>query len=178
MDLDKLKFTKLENEIIECLFRNPTTTFNGKELAIKLKVSQTAIAKSTKRLATLGLLVLKKKILLSINLERENKEIFNLKRVFNLKEMYCSGIVKYLYEVFLSSTITLFGSYSYGEDTEESDIDIAIIGYNKKPLDLKKFENRLQRRVQVHFFENIGEINENLKNSLINGIVLAGAITL
>ena len=178
MDLNKLKFTKLEEDIIEFLFRNPTTTFNGKELAIKLKVSQTAINKSVRRLTKIELLELKKNVLLSIRLNREDKDIFNLKKIFNLKEIYSSRIIEYLSEEFPSSTIILFGSYSNGYDTEESDIDICLIGYNQKSLNLKVFEKRLQRNVQVHFFKDINHADKNLKENLINGIVLAGAITL
>lgn len=178
MDWNKLKFTKLENELIEFLFRNPTTVFNGKELAIKLKVSQTAIAKSVRNLTKLGLLNMEKKILLSIKLNRENKDIFTLKRIFNFKEMYISGLVQHLSSEFPGSAIVLFGSYSYGEDTEESDIDIALIGYKDRSIDLQSFDSRLQRKTQIHFFKDNKDIHKNLKENIINGIVLYGAVKL
>mgnify|MGYP001565453809 CR=1 FL=1 len=176
MDWNKLKFTKLENNILEFLFRNPTLNFNGKELANKLKVSQTAIANSIKKLAKIGLINVEKKILLSIKLNRENRSIFTLKRIFNFKEMYSSGLIKALSAKFPGSSIVLFGSYSYGEDTEDSDIDVAVIGYNEKSIDLKMFEERLQRKVHLHFFNK--DIPKNLKENIINGIILDGAIKL
>ena len=178
MDWNKLKFTKLENEIIEFLFRNPTSIFNGKELANSLNVSQTAIAKSVKNLSKLELLIVEKKIILSIKLNRMNKEIFTLKKIFNLKEMYSTGLVSNLSDVFAGATIVLFGSYSHGEDTEGSDIDIAIIGYGEKKLDLERFEKKLERKIQLHFFKKDNEIHKNLKENIINGIILEGAVKL
>ena len=176
MDWNKLKFTKLENEILEFLFRNPTKNFNAKELAINLKVSQTAIAKSVRRLAKTGLLNVEKNILLSIKLNREEKEIFTLKKLFNLKEMYSSGLVKVLAEELPGVAVVLFGSYSYGEDTEESDIDLAIIGYKEREIDMKRFEDKLKRRIQLHFFKKTDEIHKNLRENIFNGVVLEGAI--
>ena len=178
MDLNKLKFTKLENEVIEFLFKNPTTSFNGKELANKLKVSPTAIAKSVRNLAKLELVTLEKKILLSIQLNRDKEEIFDLKRISNLKSLYTSGLAYSLDEKLPGAVILVFGSYSSGEDTEESDIDIAIIGTKEKPINISKFENKLQRKIQLHFFKKLDIIENDLKESIINGITLKGAIQL
>lgn len=178
MDWNKLKFTRLDNEIMEFLFRNPTTIFMGKEIADKIKVSQTAIAKSIDRLSKVGLVNRKKKILLSISMNRDDKDLFDLKRVYNLKSIYSSGLINNLSRNFPGSTIVLFGSYSSGEDTEESDIDLAIIGYKEKKTDLIKFENKLQRKIQLHFLDDIEEINKNLRESIINGITLKGSIVI
>ncbi len=178
MDWDKLKFTKLENEIMEFLFRNPTTSFMGKEIANKVKVSQTAVAKSVNRLSKIGLVTREKKILLSIRLNRDDKDIFELKRVYNLKNIYSCELLGKLSKNLPGSTIILFGSYSFGEDTEESDIDMAIIGYNDKKMDLTLFENKLQRKIQLHFFSDLKKIEKNLRESIINGITLKGSITI
>jgi len=178
MDWNKLRFTKLDNDIIEFLFRNPTTSFMGKEIADKIKVSQTAVAKSINRLSKIGLVTREKKILLSIKLNRDDRDIFDLKRVYNLKSMYSSGLMKRLSGDLPGSTIILFGSYSIGEDTEESDIDLAIIGYNGIKIDLINFENKLQRKIQIHFFNDLKKIDKNLKESIINGITLKGSITI
>ncbi len=178
MDWNKLKLTKLDNEIMEFLFRNPTTAFMGKEIANKVKFSQTAVAKSIYRLSKIGLVIREKKILLSIKLNRDDKDLFELKKIYNLKSIYSSGLMNKLSKDLPGSAIILFGSYSSGEDTEESDIDIAIIGYNKRKMDLGKFENKLQRKIQLHFFNDLGKIDKNLRESIINGITLKGSITI
>src|SRR3989338_586240 len=107
MDWNKLKFTKLDNDIIEFLFRNPTTSFMGKEIANKVKVSQTAVAKSISRLSKIGLVIREKKILLSIRLNRDDKDIFELKRIYNLKSVYSSWLMNRLSKDFPGSTIVL-----------------------------------------------------------------------
>lgn len=178
MDWNKLKFTKLEQGILDFLFRNPTTSFNGKELAKSLNVSQTAISKASRRLVKLELIKLDKKIQLSIKLNRENKKTFILKRITNLKELYVSGLISILEKKFPGVTIILFGSYSYGEDTEESDIDIAIIGYKEKNIDLVQIEKYFQKELRLHFFKDFNSIPKNLKENIFNGITLKGAIKL
>jgi len=69
--------------------------------------------------------------------------------------LYESSLKEYLSEKFPGSLIILFGSYAYGEDTISSDIDIAIIGYKKKEIDLKKFEGFLKRKIRLNFYEDI-----------------------
>lgn len=178
MDWNKLKFTKKEEDLMEFLFTHPTTSFNGKELAQKLRVSQTTIAKRARRLSKLGLLTLDKKILLSIKLNREDKDIFVLKRIYNLKRLYASGVVKALSADIPGITLILFGSYSYGEDTEDSDIDLALVGEKEKLLDITQFEKILGKKLSLHFYDSFASINKHLRNSIINGIVLNGAIKL
>ena len=176
MDWDKLKFTKLDNEIIEFLFRNPTTSFMGKEIADKVKFSQTAVAKSIERLSKMGIVIREKKIVLSIKLNRDDKDLFYLKRIYNLKSIYSSGLMNKLSKELPGSTIILFGSYSSGEDTEESDIDLAAVGYIEKKIDLVKFENKLQRKIEISFFNDLKKIDKNLKESILNGIILKGSV--
>ena len=72
--------------------------------------------------------------------------------------------------------VILFGSYSYGEDTIKSDIDIAIIGSKKKDIDLTRFYKMLERPVVLNFYDDLKEINKNLRSNIISGIVLAGVV--
>ncbi len=178
MDWSKVKFTRLQDRIMDFLFKNPTTSFMGKEIADKLKVSKTAVSKAIDNLVKSRLVVVEKRVILSIKLNRENKELFELKRIYNLRNIYSNKLVEKLSADFPGSSLVLFGSYSFGDDTEESDIDLAIIGYGPKKLELSKFENNFQRKIQLHFFNDFKKIDKNLKESIINGIVLKGAIQL
>ena len=72
----------------------------------------------------------------------------------------------------------LFGSYSRGEDIIKSDIDIAIIGTKGKKIDIEKFEKILKKEVRINFYENWKGIHKDLKNNILNGIVLAGGVDL
>ena len=76
---------------------------------------------------------------------------------------------------FSNPTIILFGSFSRGEDIEESDIDIYIETHSKKKISLKKFESSLNRNIQLFKHKSIHQIrNKDLANNIINGIVLSG----
>ena len=112
-----------------------------------------------------------------IRLNMNSSEVIKLKRIENLKEIYHYKLIDFLEEKLPGTTIVLFGSYSYGEDNEKSDIDLAIIGSNQKQIDLRKFEKELNREISLNFFEDF-KINKNLKSNIINGITLSGLIEL
>lgn len=181
MDRYKQKFTKLQQAVLNGLFAKPELAFTGRALANALGVSPTAIAKSLKGLEKGGLVKVEKDMgsgRLAIKLNRDNSRVFHLKRAENLKAVYESGLVDYLGDSSPAATIVLFGSYSFGEDSSTSDIDIAVIGSKEKDLDMGKFGKFLQREVRLNFYESLAGINKNLKENIINGIVLKGAIRL
>jgi predicted nucleotidyltransferase len=67
----------------------------------------------------------------------------------------------------------LFGSTALGEDVRESDIDLCVISGDKK-LELAKFEGLLSRKINIIFRKDFGKISKELKNNIINGIILKG----
>ncbi len=181
MDRYKLKFTILQHEILRFLFVKSGASFTERALARQLKVSPTAVSNSLPALEKEGLIKVtkdKESGRLSIRLNKENPKAFFLKRVENLRAVYESGISEYLSERFPGSTIILFGSYSFGEDTADSDIDIAVIGAKRKDVDTEKFEKLLERHISLNFYNSLNEINKNLKENILNGIVLSGGIKL
>ena len=180
MDMYKLKFTKLQNEIFR-LFCIKMISLNQRGVARMLKVSPTAIAKSIKGLEKYGLIKTEKSKtmnLISIQFNGDNPQAIALKRVENLKLIYESGLVGFLEETFPGCTIILFGSYSLGEDTEKSDIDVAIIGSKQKQINLIKFDQSLERTISINNYEDMSEIDKNLKSNILNGITLSGVIEL
>lgn len=181
VELLKLELTRLQGEILEFLFANAGKSFNQRNLAKELRVSSTAIAKSLKTLEEEGLIVKSKDSstkIISIGLNRDKPLTIQLKRAENLKSIYESGLFQYLEENLLGSTIILFGSYSFGEDTVSSDIDIAIIGRKEKELNMKKFERIFGKKIILQFYSSFGEIHKNLQENILRGIVLSGGIEL
>lgn len=166
---------------MEFLFENAGKSFNQRNLAKELIVSSTAIAKSLKTLEKERLILLGKDPstkIISISLNRDNSRIIQLKRAYNLKAIYESGLFEFLDQKFIGATIILFGSYSFGEDTVNSDIDIAIVGKKEQDLELKAYEKTLNRKINFQFYPNLKEIHKNLKENLLNGIILKGGIEL
>ena len=95
----------------------------------------------------------------------------------NLFILYDSGVIEFLKNKIMPNSIVLFGSFSRGEDLEESDIDL-FIESEIKVIDLKKFEKKLKRKINLNFNSNINNLKKPFLNNLINGIVLYGGISL
>lgn len=181
VDIYKLKFTILQLEIMRFLFVKAGASFNARALSIPLDVSQTAIAKSLPLLEKEGLVKIEKEResgRWSIMLNRDNPQVIGLKRAENLQMLYESGIVSFLEDELPGAAIILFGSYSRGDDTVKSDIDIAVIGRKEKKLDLAPFEAMLERKINPNFYPSFREIHKDLRENLFNGIVLVGGIGL
>lgn len=182
INMYKSELTNLQQGILNFLFANPTKEFNMLRLSQVLGVSQPAIKKAMPFLAKKDYIKLskdKESKRYAIFLNRDNPEIIYMKRVKNLDNIYSSGLVKFLFELFPGSTIILFGSYSFGEDTEKSDVDIAVIGSEEKELNLAIYEKAFGRVISINFFNSFREIKDNnLKNNILNGIVLSGSVKL
>jgi predicted nucleotidyltransferase len=174
VNISKIPYSTLQQEILRilCIKAN----LNQHQLAKYLNVTQAGIIKALPKL--------KEDNLITANQDRETKRwTINLidkeyKRTENLKIIYLSQLKSYLEHTNPGSTIILFGSYARGEDSTDSDIDIAIIGRNDKNLDLKHFEKSLGRPININFYGKWEDIHKNLKENLCNGILLTGAIKL
>jgi len=177
----KQRLTLLQESILEVLFKKSGESLNQRQIAKALKVSPPAILKTLPLLEKLDYITIKKDKetkRFSIEINKRNHKVMQLKRVNNLKQIYLSGLSDSLEKEFAGATIILFGSYSRGDDLINSDIDIAIIGRKEKNLDLTNFEEYLERKINLNFYESFNEIHKNLKENLANGIILVGGFQL
>ena len=164
-----------KGKLLQFLSFNPTTSYTIRELSRQTKISPTWISKIARQLE-------KEKIVetkadansLKVKAIRENP-FLRLKRVINLHGLYNSGIVDELNKDYLKpEAIILFGSYARGEDTEESDIDIAVLAYRKDAgNNYAQYEKRLKRKLSVQII-NPKNLTKEFALSLANGIVLYG----
>ncbi len=179
MDIYKLKFTGLEQAVFSLLCIRAGEKLSQREIAKLLKVSPTAVANSVRRLKEKNLAKIEKtKTINFISFNRDEQRAIELKRVENLRKVYTLGLSDYLLNALPGGTIILFGSYSQGEDTNSSDVDIAVIGRKDKLLELEKYEKSLNRRINVNFYDSWKAIHKHLKNSILNGILLHGSVEL
>lgn len=177
METNKLKFTILQDEIFRLLCKRVGQGMNQREIAQELDVSPTAVGKALKGLEGFVKVVKQGKInLTNVELNRGEQFVVHLKRVENLKQVYESGLAEHLDEMYPGAVIVLFGSYSMGEDTIKSDIDIAVLGVKEKKINLGKFERFLERTINISYFKDQKKMNKHLKNNILNGIVLSGMI--
>ncbi|MCX6742440.1 MAG: nucleotidyltransferase domain-containing protein [Candidatus Pacearchaeota archaeon] len=177
----KPKLTILQQQILRLFFIKAGKSLNARDIARALKVSPPAVAKALPLLEKENFLKIKKdkeskRWLIELN--RDSQRIIWLKRADNFKQIYESGLVQFFYDNFHSATIILFGSYAFGEDTINSDVDIAIIGAKEKKVNLKNFEELLGREIILNYYDSFKTIIKNLKENILSGITLKGAIEL
>jgi len=181
VNIYELKLTNLQQRILRLLFIRIGKSLNALALAKNLKVSQPAVSKALPLLEKEGFIKLQKDKesgRFSIELNRDNHRVMQLKRADNLRLIYETGFADYLEKEFAGATIILFGSYARGDDTLNSDIDISVIGRKSKLVELNNFERILERKININFYNSFKEIHKNLKENLFNGIVLYGGVEL
>lgn len=181
VNTNKLKLTSLQQEILRLMFKKSGDSLNQRQIANAINVTPPAVLKSLPLLEKLSYIVIKKDKetkRFSIELNKGNYKIMQLKKVDNLKQIYESGLASYLEKEFAGATIILFGSYSRGDDLINSDIDIAIIGRKDKEIYLENYEKQLERKININCYESFKKIHKSLKENLANGIVLSGGFQL
>ena len=160
------------NEIKGFIFKAPERWMHIREIARKLKISPNSVRKNIAPLKKRGIVEERKDgnmILYRANMndERCRRE----KMLHNLRNIFDSGVIESLYEYYSPSAIVLFGSYARGEDISSSDIDIAVVTSSRKRPDMRKFEKRLSRKIELSLFTREG-VSREFFNNVANGIVL------
>ncbi len=169
-----MKKKHIKNTIKEYFFINPTSKLRVREIERELNLPLPSVINYTKELITekiLKTIIIGKVTLFSA--DRSSKEYLLQKRLFNIQKIYNSQLIKHLIENYSNPTIVLFGSYSKGEDIEDSDVDLYIETATKKEFDLRKYEKLIKRKIEIFNFKNIKEVkNKFLANNILNGITI------
>ncbi len=163
---------------LEVFFISPKKDHYLVDISKKIGLAHTSVKKNLDKLVKLGLITKK--------IEKKGKRKFPLytanfdsnifrryKMLYNLTSLLESGLIEFLEDRLAPKSIVVFGSYSRGEDIEESDIDIFIEAKGEE-MDLKLFEKVLHRNIQLHFKEDFTSYPKELKNNIINGFVIHG----
>jgi len=168
----------INTDILKISFEEPSKEFNVREVARILKISPATASKELKSLAKMNFLKERKErifILYRANLESDDYR--DLKTYYNVRKLKESGFVDALNNFYLKPTIVLFGSASNGIDTETSDFDLVIISEKTDMIDVKKFEEKINRKIQLLVVRDIKDLkNEHLINNVLNGLVIQGKI--
>jgi predicted nucleotidyltransferase len=160
-------------KVLAHFFTFPTEEVHLRKLSRQLGLSLPTIIMATKKLEQEGLITVKHGRPLTLTRAALTERFTRRKRVHNLEQVYESGLLESISKA-RPDAIILFGSYSRGEDTERSDIDIAILKGNGKRLVLDAFEHKLHRKISVHSIDD--HMNKRLIENLKNGIVLEGTL--
>ena len=165
----------IKQRMKEYFLQNPTVKTRVRQLERSLKLPLPSVIRYIKELEQEQLI--KSEVFGGMKLysaNRASKEFILEKKLYNLKTLFDCGLVDYIIEKYHNPTLSVFGSYSLGEDIEDSDIDIYIETSNKE-MNLKNFETKLKRKIQIFCYKNIKRVeNKELANSIINGTRLNG----
>ena len=162
--------------ILRLFFEGPNERLHLREVARRTGLSATGAMKILSTLDKEGL-VEKERTAVTVvyrgNYDNEN--FIALKKSLNLYSLYSESLVSALVDFYkIPECIVLFGSYAKGEDTRESDVDIAIMTGIKNYPQLEVYESNLKRKISLHLIENTKNEGKDFINSLANGIVLYG----
>jgi len=138
-----------------------------------LKLGIPSVRNHVKKLEKCGFVKKAKEGIYASYISTRNEKFKIYKRNDILLRIQESGLLYFLQDTFVPDAIVLFGSASRGEDVESSDIDLFLVA-KEKEVNLKKFEETLKRKINLHFEERVSDIPKELLNNLINGIVVYG----
>lgn len=165
----------IKEKIKEYFFNSPTTKLRLRQIERAVKVPFPSVQRYTKDLEKED--ILKSSDISGVKVysaNRSSKTFLIEKRLFNIKTLYQSGLIEYLVSEYSNPTITVFGSFSRGEDTESSDIDL-YIETPEKIESVESFEKRLGKKLQLFVYKRISDVkNKELANNILNGVVLNG----
>lgn len=152
----------------------PQKSFHVRELSKQISLSPTSVNIHLKKLEKAMLIVRETEGLYDSYKADFNNESFRFyKRIHNVVRLRESGLIEELENKLFPTAIVLFGSYMKGEDIETSDIDLFLLA-EEKNISLEKYERALGRRIQIFFSADIKKLPRELKNNILNGIVIYG----
>lgn len=172
-------------KVLYYFFSFPQKNFSLTEISKKLNISKTT--------ANIIVNKLDKEHLIKIEhigrnwrifLNKDYSYLYSLKLGYNImmiyRMLYNSNIIEEIGKIIPNyGNIILFGSYRKGDDTENSDIDLAVEvgGYKQTEIHelgvIPQFGYRKNVRVNLHIFSR-NKIDINLFSNIANGIVIEG----
>ncbi len=184
MQLKSIKVEELERAYEKCLvwfYASPRRTIGLTKLAELIKSSKTATKQAVESLVKQEFLLREiagRAWILSAN--PKQRYFITKKIAYNLDKIYESGVIEAIHQQIPGArSIILFGSYRWGADNEESDVDIAVEILDNKEVEVKRLGiigelgYRKNVPVNLHIFSR-NKIDLNLFANIANGIVLEG----
>lgn len=167
-------FTSTAFEILEVFLEKPTQDFSIRGISRELTMSHATVLKHMNDLETLGIVKRRATTLYPVfSAHTEHKLFRSLQASWLTLRLRQSGILEYLHKNLLPSCVVLYGSASKGTLNELSDIDLYVQAKRKK-LNVGTYEKKLRRKIHFLFESKFKDLNKELRNNIINGIVVDG----
>ena len=163
-------------KLLKLFLDSPTDSFRLREIARLTKISPPSVMGYLKEFENEGLISRQIKRTIPFYMaSRDNPDFILYKKIGIVFELNKSGLIDYLWDKLAPKSIVLYGSFAKGESIENSDVDLFILG-KEKIVDIANFEKKLNKKVHLLFKESLKEIPDELKNNILNGIILKGYI--
>lgn len=160
-------------KILELFFDFPTRNFQLREISRLVNLGLPSVSNHIKILEKEGFVKREKGGVYPYCKANKTEKFRLYKKTNLLLRLSECGLLDFLKEKLIPDAIVLFGSAAQGNDAEESDIDLFILA-KKKDLNLKPFEEKLRREINIFFEEKLDKLPKELMNNIINGMVLSG----
>ena len=162
--------------VLKLFLDSPLDSFRLREIARLTKVSPPSVMNYLKEFEKERLINKQtKREIPFYSAVRDNPNFILYKKMSIIFELNKCGLIDYLWNTLAPQAIILYGSFAKGESVEDSDIDLFILG-KENNLKLNDFEKKLNKKIHLLFKESLKEIPNELKNNLLNGIILKGYV--
>jgi DNA-binding transcriptional ArsR family regulator len=159
--------------LAQVIFEEPESEFSVRELAEKAEVSPSTASRKLGALVENGVAE-RNRSRDSVIVSAPDSQAFRDRKLsFNLWKLAESGVVQELWNKSAPEAVVLFGSFSKGEDTHQSDVDLALVEGRTVEPDTKVIGRQVSA-VDV----NLDEARDGFLETLANGIVLRGYLDL
>lgn len=160
--------------VLKLFLDSPTDEFRLREISRITKISSPSVVNYLKEFEKERLIKkIEKRGVPFYKSERDNSQFIANKKISIFFELNNCGLIDFLWEKVSPEAIVLYGSFAKGESIENSDIDLFVLGPEKN-LDLRDFEKQLNKKIHLLFKKSFKEIPNELKNNIINGVILKG----
>ncbi|MEM5790533.1 MAG: nucleotidyltransferase domain-containing protein [Candidatus Aenigmatarchaeota archaeon] len=150
--LNEIFGKKVPMKIFIFFSENPSLEFSETEVRKKLKLSRGSTNKWLNLLLKYKILTMQVKGRMNLyKLNIESPLVKQLRILFNISKIFP------LLDGVKNVQIYLYGSVARGEDLEDSDIDLLIIGKKSEEIltAIRKIENNLGKRVKASFYNEV-----------------------
>lgn len=163
------------SKVFGIFVREPLTIHFVKEISRKINLAHTSVKKHLDRMVEAGLVYREKgERFFGYKVARDSEDFIFYKRLFNLMNLRMAGVVEEIKKINHFVAIVLYGSYLRGEDVEKSDIDLFLLSGSDKLPDFEDSEKLLGRELHVIVEKDLNNLSDELRNELMNGLVLDG----
>ncbi|MCK5149541.1 nucleotidyltransferase domain-containing protein [Candidatus Pacearchaeota archaeon] len=177
----KKEYSFLVLKALNFFVENPYEEIHLREFSRKLKISLNSAQRFLNLFLNENLIKDERKANLRYFKANLDSIVFrNIKLIFSLKKVEDSGIIKALEKKV--SYVVIFGSIAEGLDDEKSDIDLLVIGKDKKKIReiIFQYQKKFDRELNSHIFswfewKKQAKINKAFYQEVITkGVCLVG----